>query len=357
MNSLSFSSPLAFGGNSKNLNGLNSTQYLIDVKNILKAQLAVRFKSLYMPSLFGHYTVNSTCNLRCSYCYVHQPEIFPDGFSQSGLPLERAKRVLKALRKECMFLRIQGGEPLLYKDIVGLTRYAKRDLKYWLVSIITNGLAIVRKPQEYEELFEYLDLITISIDQTRMDEYPVQMSKLLEFFPELLNLSRKHKVVLTCNYTATWEELAHPEQIEETIEKYRSYFSTFYIMPVRVAGKTPLPLMKNSLKLNRKYYSLGYYTGLEYPEKENVKWYKDHCDPKLKIKIDAKGGLIYPCENHSTSIGSIEDHTIKELWTRQPIKYPNESCTGCGKQRFRSYAFKHPGNRFVVIKNLKNSVN
>ena len=26
------------------------------------------------PSLFGHYGVNSTCNLRCSYCYVHEPE-------------------------------------------------------------------------------------------------------------------------------------------------------------------------------------------------------------------------------------------------------------------------------------------
>jgi hypothetical protein len=43
-----------------------------DTWNYLQAQLAVRVTSLYCPSLFGHYGVNSACNLRCSYCYVDE---------------------------------------------------------------------------------------------------------------------------------------------------------------------------------------------------------------------------------------------------------------------------------------------
>src|ERR1044071_9299623 len=100
-----------------------STHYLVDApawrlalhdaKNYVQAQLATRIKGLYCPSLFGHFGVNSACNLRCSYCYVHEPETFPQGFSESGLPLDKAKKILERLREKCMPARLQGGEPFL----------------------------------------------------------------------------------------------------------------------------------------------------------------------------------------------------------------------------------------------------
>lgn len=314
---------------------------LTDLKNVAQAVIAVRFKSVYMPSLFGHYTVNSVCNLRCAYCYVGQPEIFPEGFTQTGLPLHRAERVLRTLRKEVVGLRFQGGEPLLYKDLTELVRYAKRDLRFWHVSIITNGLALARRPERYEELLRHLDLLTLSIDETRVRQYPEEMRRLTESLPALAEQCRRHRVTLTRNYTATWEELARPERIRAALEPHRAYFRTTYIMPVRQAGKTPLPLLKNSTALNRQY-SVAPYAFPDYPERENVRWYREHCDPKLKIKVDALGGLVYPCENHSYSAGLLEDHSIRELWTSQLTHYPNDSCLGCGKQRFRSHLFRHP---------------
>ena len=84
-----------------------------DTRNYVQAQLAVRIPGIYCPSLFGHYGVNSTCNLRCSYCYVHEPETYPKGFAEQGLPLEQARKVLEHLREECFSVRFQGGEPLL----------------------------------------------------------------------------------------------------------------------------------------------------------------------------------------------------------------------------------------------------
>lgn len=316
-------------------------RFLADVKNVAQAVIAVRFKRVYMPSLFGHYTVNSACNLRCAYCYVAQPEIFPAGFSQAGLPLDRARRVLRTLRREVIALRVQGGEPFLYKELPELVRYAKRDLRFWHVSIITNGLALTKHPERYDGLLGDIDLLTLSIDETRVRQYPDEMRRLAEFLPRLADLCRRHRVTLTRNYTATWEELAHPERIRAAIEPHRAYFRSTYVMPVRQAGKTPLPLLKNSTALNREQ-SAAPYAFPDYPDAENVRWYQEHCDPKLKIKVDAQGGLVYPCENHSYSAGSLETHSIRELWGAQLERYPNESCMGCGKQRFRSHLFRHP---------------
>jgi hypothetical protein len=41
------------------------------------------------------------------------------------------------------------------------------------------------------------------------------------------------------------------------------------------------------------------------------------------------------------SAGSLKTHTIRELWSKEPLQYSNESCMGCGKQRFRSHTLKH----------------
>lgn len=322
-----------------------------DVKNLLQALVAVRFKRVYMPSIFGYYTVNSACNLRCSYCYINEPEIFPQGFTNPGLPLERAKRVLSTLRQECLFLRFLGGEPTIYKGINELVRYAKKDLHYRHTSLITNGIALARHPEKYELLFQTLDAITISSDQTRLEQYPNEMAQVEAFLPQLAQICRQQKVMLTCNYTATWEELAHPDRVDRALERFGSHFVSIYVTPVRKAGKTPLPLLKNALALNRKY-SISARKGFEYPDRESPRWYRDHCDPKLKIKVDADGCLVYPCENHSYTAGSLETHTVRELWTKEPVKFPNESCMGCGKQRFRSHALKHLGESLGIVSRL-----
>lgn len=321
--------------------------YLIqDTKNYLKAQLAVRFRSLYCPSLFGHFGVNSACNLRCSYCYVHEPETFPHGFSEAGLPLEKAKTILERLREECLSVRLQGGEPFLYPHLTELARYAKEDLKFRNVSIITNGLALSKQPEKYLELLRHLDVVTLSLDETRFKEYPEEMERLLNVLPTLKRICEESQTGLTSNYTATWEELARPETIEKAIAGYQKYIPYYYVMPVRKIGKVPLDLLKNSQVLNRKY-SLGYYAGPEYPEQENVAWYRKHCHPKLKIKVNAQGEIIYPCENFSSTIGSLLEKRIRELWTKDLESFPNKSCLGCGKQRFRLKAFKRLDQQFL----------
>ncbi len=105
-------------------------------------------------------------------------------------------------------------------------------------------------------------------------------------------------------------------------------------------------------RLNRRF-AAGHYARPEYPERESIEWYGEYCDPKLKIKVDPAGGLVYPCENHSYTAGSLEEHTIRELWSKELVNYPNASCMGCGKQRFRSEAFKSPRVAASILYNLR----
>ncbi len=321
---------------------------LHDVKNYMQAHIATRWKAVYCPSLFGHYGVNSACNLRCSYCYVAEPETYPKGFSDAGLPLADAKRVLEHLREEAFALRLQGGEPTIYPHLLELVRYAKTRLKFRNVSIITNGLDFVRHPQQCERLLEYLDIVTLSIDGTRLAQYPKEMASLLAFLPTLKGMCDRHKVGLTSNYTATWEELADPDAIEQTLSAYRRWIPYFYIMPVRKVGKTPLHLLKNSQRLVRKY-SLGFYGGPDYPETENLAWYKQNCNPKLKIKVMSDGGLLAPCENFSGTIGSVVTHSIRDLWKGPATQFPNQACMGCGKQRYRLNGFQRADRQAVFL--------
>lgn len=319
-----------------------------DARNFVQAQVAVRFPSVYCPSLFGHYGVNSACNLRCSYCYVHEPETYPKGFSEHGLPLAQAKKVLEHLREECFSIRFQGGEPLLYAHITELARYAREELRFRNLSIITNGLGLVRQPEKYRDLLRHLDIVTLSIDGTRFEEYPEEMNELIDGLPSLKQLCAETRTGLTSNYTATWDELADPGGIEERIAQYQKWIPYYYVMPVRKVGKTPLNLLRNAQTLGRKY-SLGFYGGPDYPERENVAWYQKHCNPKLKIKAMADGGLLFPCENHSGTLGSLIDHSIRELWTKDLQRFPNESCLGCGKQRFRLQAFRRLDRQLLFI--------
>ena len=321
---------------------------LHDARNYVQAQIATRVKGVYCPSLFGHYGVNSACNLRCSYCYVSEPETYPKGFSEAGLPLESAQRVLEHLREEAFILRLQGGEPSIYPHILPLAEYAKVRLRFRNISIITNGLDFVRHPQRCARLLQYLDIVTLSIDGTRLRQYPKEMDALVAFLPTLQVMCRNANVGLTSNYTATWDELADPDSIDRTVARYREWIPYFYIMPVRKVGKTPLPLLRNSQKLMEKY-SLGYYSGPAYPEVENVEWYRNHCNPKLKIKVMADGELLAPCENFSGTVGSLVTHRIRDVWKGPLTEYPNQACLGCGKQRFRLEAFKRVDRQVAFL--------
>ena len=90
------------------------------------------------------YYVTLQCNLNCAYC-----EDFGARRNHHVTPnpsLEDAKRILRVIRSGVDRLWLTGGEPLLHPQIGELLAYARNELKFREISLITNGVLLFRKP-------------------------------------------------------------------------------------------------------------------------------------------------------------------------------------------------------------------
>src|SRR5512138_2915784 len=89
-----------------------------------------------LPRLAVYY-VTMQCNLNCAYC-----EDFGSRRNHQVMPnpsLEDAKQILKVIRSGVDRLWLTGGEPLMHPNIPELLEYARNELKFREISLITNG--------------------------------------------------------------------------------------------------------------------------------------------------------------------------------------------------------------------------
>ena len=122
------------------------------------------------------YYVTMQCNLNCAYC-----EDFGSRRNQlvtPAPPLEDAKRILKVIRTGVDRLWLTGGEPLMHPQILDLLQYARHDLKFREISLITNGTLLSERLKvgtssrsngqtfQHSDLLTLLDNLIISLDST-----------------------------------------------------------------------------------------------------------------------------------------------------------------------------------------------
>lgn len=79
------------------------------------------------------------CNLRCPFCYYYDSVV--SGENLNTLSTDEAKAQLRRARRlGIREIEFTGGEVTLRKDLSELIRYCKQELKFDLVSMITNGV-------------------------------------------------------------------------------------------------------------------------------------------------------------------------------------------------------------------------
>ncbi|MBF0550251.1 MAG: radical SAM protein [Deltaproteobacteria bacterium] len=89
--------------------------------------------------------LGQTCNLRCHFCYFLDRINSQDHPEHPFMTLDKAKYICHQLRYhyDNNAIDIQGGEPLLFKDIYKLISYCRQIGLY--PTIITNGLLLAKK--------------------------------------------------------------------------------------------------------------------------------------------------------------------------------------------------------------------
>jgi MoaA/NifB/PqqE/SkfB family radical SAM enzyme len=124
------------------------------------AQIALAAKNCKVkngkPFIF-HFLTTLRCNCSCDTC------LWKDNSSRKGeLTFEEIKRIYSEAKKAGFIVTILwGGEPLIREDISEIIKYIKKELKFTVVGIVTNGYFL---PEKIEEIGEYLDFILISLD-------------------------------------------------------------------------------------------------------------------------------------------------------------------------------------------------
>ncbi|GAB4490850.1 MAG: hypothetical protein OHK0031_14130 [Anaerolineales bacterium] len=104
------------------------------------------------------YYLTTHCNFNCAYCEDFGARRNPN--LPAHLPLADAKNLLRKLRSGLDSLWLTGGEPLLVPHLPELLRFARRELGFRSLSLITNGSLLPARP----EILPLLDRLVISLD-------------------------------------------------------------------------------------------------------------------------------------------------------------------------------------------------
>lgn len=112
-----------------------------------------------LAPLVVSYCVTAACNLDCCYC-----EDFGARRNAAAqlkpLALPDAERLLAIVRQATDRLIFTGGEPLLYPDLAALVAFARNQLRFRSLTLLTNATLL----PEHVDVVRRLDRLVISLD-------------------------------------------------------------------------------------------------------------------------------------------------------------------------------------------------
>jgi MoaA/NifB/PqqE/SkfB family radical SAM enzyme len=129
------------------------------------------------PFIF-HFLTTLRCNCDCETC------LWKDNTKKDELTFKEIKRIyLEAKKAGFLVTILWGGEPLIRKDITDIIKFVKKELKFTIVGMVTNGWFL---PEKIEEFGEDIDFILISLDSPRAEEHD-QIRKLPGLYNRIMN--------------------------------------------------------------------------------------------------------------------------------------------------------------------------
>jgi MoaA/NifB/PqqE/SkfB family radical SAM enzyme len=290
------------------------------------------------------YYVTTHCNLNCIYC-----EDFGARRNGSAVTttLEDAKKILTVIRSGIQNLWLTGGEPLLSPHILDLITYARRDLKFRELSLITNGTLL----SAHLDLLPFLDRLTVSLDSidpsalTSVSLPNVQAKAVLSAIETATPLQKTHGFKLILNAVITPETLPHMDALLEFCTAHQVLFS----FSPQAANNWPRyellvspeyrAFIERAITLKKRGAPI---LGSTVYLKTLLKQTPYSCYPTITPRIAPDGWLIYPCLPMEKDGGmqggrpvNLRDvSTWDEAWAAAKRLFGEapSSCTSCFQQ-------------------------
>jgi MoaA/NifB/PqqE/SkfB family radical SAM enzyme len=310
------------------------------VRNLLRLKRGQRTLD---PRLAIYY-VTTQCNLNCTYC-----EDFGARRNGEALmsTLNDAKQILDVIRSGVSNLWLTGGEPLLAPHIFDLVTYARRDLRFRKLSLITNGTLL----SEHLNLLPLLDRLIISLDSTdpqalaSVSLLDMQAKAVIAAIKVAAPLQKQHSFKLILNAVITPETLPHMDALIDFCAAHHILLS---FSPQAVNNWPRYELLvspeyrafiQRALTLKRRGAPI---LGSTAYLKTLLEGKPYECYPTIIPRITPDGWLIYPCLPMEKDGGEQGGHPVNlrdvthwdEAWDTAQRIYGEapSSCTSCFQQ-------------------------
>ncbi|MEM0160484.1 MAG: radical SAM protein [Thermoplasmata archaeon] len=278
--------------------------------------------------IYGSYKVLHNCNLQCSFCNVWNNPVKP-------LTTEQAYKVIDRLADSTVtVLSLEGGEPLLRKDILDLIKYAS-DRSFYLF-VTTNGLLLDKAP--LNEFAKYLDFLHISIDEGHGNLY--LLDKLKSYTDQGLKVTVQ--TVVTKNDV---------NKLREKVEKVVAANARILIMPAvtfeNMEYVTPDAKEIHDVLLDlKKEYKGHIVTSMAFIN-AIVSDYTCH---SYGLMIEANGDIVYPCSVIGKKIGNIVETDLEEILSSKEAETARNVMNHCNRHCLL-YLHAETSN-FLTLQNL-----
>ncbi|MBI5953127.1 MAG: DUF3463 domain-containing protein [Chloroflexi bacterium] len=314
-----------------------------------------------LASLVAVYYATMQCNLNCVYCEDFGSR--RNGQVTQNPLLEDAKKILRVIRTGFSRLWITGGEPLAHPQIGELLAYARKELKFQEVSLITNGTLLSEslqvdklersnlstfKPSNLFSLLNRLIISLDSIDLTALNSVSLpnaQAKTVIENIREAAKLQKSHGFKLSLNAVITPETLSSMDDLLNFCMENNIWLS---LSPQSVNNLPHYDLVTSdeyrafiekvvALK-KRGAPILGSYSYL----KMLIDQTPYECFPTLAPRIMPDGWLAYPCrpmekaggEQGGLAVNLLNVKNWDEAWSNAQQRYGEAptSCVSCFQQ-------------------------
>jgi len=222
---------------------------------------------------YASFKVTHKCSLKCEFCNVWL-EKTPD------LKTEDVFKVIdNIVNSSIVVLSIEGGDPLVRKDLGDILQYAYK--KPFTLFFTTNGHLLDKRP--IKEYAKYIDYLHISIDEGHGN---------LDFFDRLKEF-QSYGPEICIQIVVTKETMP---MLEEKVKRIYEVDARTVVMPACHLDGTdnyypdPIEFKKEIIRLKKKYKNT-----ITTPKGflDNIN--QSHGCSTSSVIIDSDGGLFYPC--------------------------------------------------------------
>jgi len=174
-----------------------------------------------MP-LTCNYYVTLRCNQRCLFCNI--PHANTGTPEHEPTPEQVVANLRDLKRLGVQLLDVTGGEPLLYRHLIGLLRVAKRNRLR--TSITTNGMLY---PKLAEALVGKVDALLFSVESADAAEHDrIRATPSFHLVMEALRVARRLKQDLFLSHVVTDDSV---ERVEEMVRFAKEQRAILFLNP------------------------------------------------------------------------------------------------------------------------------